>query len=309
MQPCIRTFCASRSDLVAKTMSTMDEQRSVLQGANRGMTKIGIIGGSGLDDPDILEGRAEERVTTPYGDPSDALITGKIGGVDCVLLARHGRKHSIMPSNVNFRANLYALKRAGCTHVVVSTACGSLVEEVAPGHLVLIDQFIDRTTKRASTFYDGEPTHLPGVCHISAAEPFHPGTRALLAEAMRAEGVTFAETGTMVAIEGPRFSTKAESFMFKQWGGTVINMTTCPEAALAKEAGLLYGAIAMATDYDCWRESEEPVTVEAVMKTMAENSERVKRVLRNAIPRFAQQDWSAEIEAAQGAANSSVMLF
>jgi 5'-methylthioadenosine phosphorylase len=283
--------------------------KEVLQTANLGPVKIGIIGGSGLDDPDIMEERSEEVVSTPFGAPSDALISGKIGGVPCVLLARHGRKHTIMPTNVNFRANLYALKAAGCTHVVVSTACGSLKEEVPPGMLVLIDQFIDRTTKRPSTFYDGSPEALPGVCHISAAEPFCPHTRAVLAEAMTAAEVDFAPVGTMVAIEGPRFSSKAESHMFRQWGATVINMTTCPEAALAKEAGLLYAAIAMSTDYDCWREGGEPVTVEAVMKTMGENSEKVKKVLRTAIPMIAAKEWKAELEAAQAGANSSVMLW
>ena len=158
-------------------------------------------------------------------------------------------------------------------------------------------------------FIHGSPVALPGVCHIFAAEPFCPHTRAVLAEAMTAAEVDFAPVGTMVAIEGPRFSSKAESHMFRQWGATVINMTTCPEAALAKEAGLLYAAIAMSTDYDCWREGGEPVTVEAVMKTMGENSEKVKKVLRTAIPMIAAKEWKAELEAAQAGANSSVMLW
>ncbi|XP_039615097.1 S-methyl-5'-thioadenosine phosphorylase isoform X3 [Polypterus senegalus] len=139
--------------------------------------KIGIIGGSGLDDPDILEGRSEKYVETPYGKPSDALITGKIKNVECVLLARHGRQHNIMPSNVNYRANIWALKEEGCTHLIVTTACGSLREEIQPGDIVIIDQFIDRTTKRHQTFYDGSTTCPLGVCHIPMAEPFCSKTR------------------------------------------------------------------------------------------------------------------------------------
>ncbi|XP_030643921.1 S-methyl-5'-thioadenosine phosphorylase isoform X2 [Chanos chanos] len=219
--------------------------------------KIGIIGGSGLDDPDILEGRTERYVDTPFGKPSDALIVGKIKNVECVLLARHGRQHTIMPSNVNYQANIWALKEEGCTHILVTTACGSLKEEIQPGDIVIIDQFIDRTTKRAQTFYDGRPTSPPGVCHIPMAEPFCTRTREVLLEVARALGVRCHPRGTMLTIEGPRFSSRAESLMFRQWGADVINMTTVPEVVLAKEAGLCYASIAMATDYDCWKEHEE----------------------------------------------------
>ncbi|XP_048972145.1 S-methyl-5'-thioadenosine phosphorylase isoform X3 [Canis lupus dingo] len=148
-----------------------------LRGPGGGKSKIGIIGGTGLDDPEILEGRTEKYVDTPFGKPSDALILGKIKNVDCVLLARHGRQHSIMPSNVNYQANIWALKEEGCTHVIVTTACGSLREEIQPGDIVIIDQFIDRTTKRPQTFYDGSHACARGVCHIPMAEPFCPKTR------------------------------------------------------------------------------------------------------------------------------------
>ncbi|XP_042572220.1 S-methyl-5'-thioadenosine phosphorylase [Cyprinus carpio] len=228
--------------------------------ASNSHVKIGIIGGSGLDDPDILEGRTERYVVTPFGKPSDALILGKIKNVDCVLLARHGRQHTIMPTNVNYQANIWALKEEGCTHLLVTTACGSLREDIQPGDIVLIDQFIDRTTKRVQTFYDGQPTSHPGVCHIPMAEPFCNRTREVLMEVAQGLGVKCHTRGTMVTIEGPRFSSRAESLMFRQWGADVINMTTVPEVVLAKEAGLCYASIAMATDYDCWKEHEEAVS-------------------------------------------------
>ncbi|NXW09497.1 MTAP phosphorylase, partial [Fregetta grallaria] len=206
--------------------------------------KIGIIGGTGLDDPDILEGRTEKYVDTPYGKPSDALILGKIKNVDCVLLARHGRHHTIMPSNVNYRANIWALKEENCSHVLVTTACGSLREEIQPGDLVIIDQFIDRTTKRHCTLYDGQHSTLSGV----------------LIETAKKLGLQCHSKGTVITIEGPRFSSRAESLMFRSWGADVINMTTVPEVILAKEAGMSYASIAMATDYDCWKEHEEAVS-------------------------------------------------
>ncbi|XP_054356575.1 S-methyl-5'-thioadenosine phosphorylase isoform X5 [Pongo pygmaeus] len=219
--------------------------------------KIGIIGGTGLDDPEILEGRTEKYVDTPFGKPSDALILGKIKNVDCVLLARHGRQHTIMPSKVNYQANIWALKEEGCTHVIVTTACGSLREEIQPGDIVIVDQFIDRTTMRPQSFYDGSHSCARGVCHIPMAEPFCPKTREVLIETAKKLGLRCHSKGTMVTIEGPRFSSRAESFMFRTWGADVINMTTVPEVVLAKEAGICYASIAMATDYDCWKEHEE----------------------------------------------------
>uniref|UniRef100_A0A3B4TAQ5 S-methyl-5'-thioadenosine phosphorylase n=1 Tax=Seriola dumerili TaxID=41447 RepID=A0A3B4TAQ5_SERDU len=254
--------------------------------------KIGIIGGSGLDDPDILEGRTERYVDTPYGKPSDALILGKIKNVECVLLARHGRQHTIMPSNVNYQANIWALREEGCTHLLVTTACGSLREEIQPGDIVIIDQFIDRTTKRAQTLYDGQASSPPGVCHIPMAEPFCNRTREVLVEVARSLGVKCHVRGTMLTIEGPRFSSRAESLMFRQWGADVINMTTVPEVVLAKEAGLCYASIAMATDYDCWKEHEEAVCVDNVMKTMKENANKASSILLTAIPQISQMDWA-----------------
>ncbi|KAH8316666.1 hypothetical protein KR067_012820 [Drosophila pandora] len=257
--------------------------------------KIGIIGGSGLDDPDILEQRTERAVETPYGDPSDALIEGEINGVPCVLLARHGRKHDIMPSNVNYRANIWALREVGCTHLIVSTACGSLREDIQPGNLVVPHDFIDRTTKRLQTFYDGSADSPRGVCHLPMFPAFSDRVRNILLEAAKELEIPAHDKGTIVTIEGPRFSSRSESNMFRLWGGDLINMTTCPEVVLAKEAGLLYGSVAIATDYDCWRMGCEGVNVQDVLKTFAENVIKVKKILVNAVDRISKEDWSEDI--------------
>lgn len=269
--------------------------------------KVGIIGGSGLDNPDLLENRQEHRVTTPFGEPSDVLISGRIGDVNCVLLARHGRQHSVMPSKVNYRANIWALKEIGCTHVVATTACGSLCENMRPGDVVILDQFLDRTTKRASTFYDGEKDSPKGVCHISAAIPFHEGLRQALIKTVQAMKIPHHDKGTMVTIEGPRFSTRVESCLFRSWNCHVINMTTVPEVVLAKEAGLLYASIALVTDYDSWRMDVQHVDVEAVLETMKRNSTVALEVLRAALPNIAAIDWSAAIKEAQDEADRAVM--
>ncbi|XP_029462704.1 S-methyl-5'-thioadenosine phosphorylase isoform X1 [Rhinatrema bivittatum] len=279
--------------------------------------KVGIIGGSGLDDPDILEGRTEKYIDTPYGkvlnqisirSPSDALVLGKIKNVDCVLLARHGKQHTIAPTNINFRANIWALKEEGCTHVLVTTACGSLREEIQPGDVVIIDQFIDKTTKRHQTFYDGGPACLPGVCHIPMAEPFCTKTREVLIEVAKKLGIKCHSKGTMITIEGPRFSSRAESLMFRLWGADVINMTTIPEVVLAKEAGLCYASVAMATDYDCWKEHEEAVSVDKVLKTLKENANKATSILLTAIPQIAAMDWTETQQNLKNTVQFSTML-
>ncbi|XP_075443759.1 S-methyl-5'-thioadenosine phosphorylase [Ascaphus truei] len=272
------------------------------------LVKVGIIGGSGLDDPDILEGRTEKYVDTPFGKPSDALVLGKIKNVDCVLLARHGRQHTIAPTNVNFRANIWALKAEGCTHILVTTACGSLREEIQPGDIVVIDQFIDRTTKRHQTFFDGGPSCLPGVCHIPMADPFCSKTREVLIDISKKLGIKCHSKGTMIIIEGPRFSSRAESLMFRLWGADVINMTTVPEVVLAKEAGICYASIAMATDYDCWKEHEEAVSVDRVLKTLKENANKATSILLTAIPQIAAMDWTDILHNMKSTVQMSVML-
>ncbi|KAI8423683.1 hypothetical protein MSG28_012718 [Choristoneura fumiferana] len=217
---------------------------------------IGIIGGSGFDDPALLEERTEHRESTPFGEPSDVLIEGRLRGVPCVLLARHGRKHQLQPSDVNYRANIWALRQRGCSHVLATTATGSLREHYRPGDLVVLNDYIDRTWGRKCTFYDRTEGGPRGVCHLPQRPAFCARARAALVAAARAREYAHHETGTAVVIQGPRFSSRAESLMHRQWGGDLVNMTTVPEVVLAKEAGLSYAALALVTDYDCWRDNE-----------------------------------------------------
>lgn len=249
--------------------------------------KVGIIGGSGLEDPAFIDDCSVEKVETPYGPPSSDLVSGKIADRPVVILSRHGKAHSIAPTNVNYRANIWALKEQRCTHILATTACGSLKEEIAPGHFVFPDQFIDRTTKRASTYYDGSE-----VQHVPMGTPFCGNTSAVLQDQAGKLGLTFHPTGTVVTIEGPRFSSKAESMIFRSWKCDIINMSTVPEVALARELGLCYQSIAMSTDYDCWHESEEEVSIELVFAVMAENAENVKTLIVNTIPALA--SWECE---------------
>lgn len=238
--------------------------------------KIGIIGGSGLDNPDILQGVEEKEVETRFGAPSSTLRCGKIGGVDTVLIARHGRKHQFSPTQVNNRANILALKNEGVTHILATTACGSLRKEIDRGHLVILDQFIDFTRFRKNTFYD---SFEDGPHHTEMAHPFDEGLRRELFETTKELGLVAHPAGCVVTIEGPRFSTVAESKMFRMWGADVINMSTAPEAMLAVEAEIPYGAVAMSTDYDCWKEDEEPVTWDEILAVFEKNSANVTKLL------------------------------
>lgn len=251
------------------------------------MTRIGIIGGSGLDNPDILDQPQDLSVSTAYGAPSAPLKAGKIGGVDVLLLARHGRAHTLPPSQVNYRANIQALKDAGCTHILATTAVGSLREEIGRGDLVIIDQFIDFTKQRAMSFHDAFAPHQP--VHAAMADPFDAGLRAILTAVCEQHGFAFHRTGTVVTIEGPRFSTRAESRMFRAWGADIINMSVATEAALAVEAGIPYAAVAMSTDYDCWKTGEEPVSWDAILTVFNENAKKVTTLLIDAIPKLARR--------------------
>jgi 5'-methylthioadenosine phosphorylase len=251
------------------------------------MTKIGIIGGSGLDNPDILEHAHDVSVNTVWGQPSTPLKTGRIGGVDVALLGRHGRQHTIPPTQVNYRANVQALKDAGCTHILATTAVGSLREGIGRGDLVIIDQFIDFTKQRAMSFHENFAPHRPA--HAPMAEPFDAALRAMLITVCEEHDLVFHRSGTVVTIEGPRFSTRAESRMFRAWGADIINMSIATEAALANEAGIPYAAVAMSTDYDCWKTDEEPVSWESVLAVFNSNAEKVTRLLVQAIPRIAAQ--------------------
>jgi len=242
--------------------------------------KVGIIGGSGMDDPRLMTNIKERKVKTPYGNPSSPLTIGKINGVDVSILARHGKGHSIYPTGVNFRANVYALKKEGCTHILATTAVGSLRERIKPGDLVFVDQFIDHTKHRALTFHDEKVIHTP------MAEPFCKNLRSLLSKAAKELKLRHHAKGTVITIEGPRFSTKAESHMFRSFGADVINMSTVPEVILARELGICYQSIAMSTDYDCWKEGEEPVTWEMILNIMKKNADNVKKLLLKAITKI-----------------------
>ncbi len=236
---------------------------------------LGIMGGSGLYQLDALQDAKWTRVDTPWGAPSDELLTGHIGGVACVFLPRHGRGHHIGPSQLNYRANIDAMKRMGVTDLVSISAVGSLREEFAPGDFVAADQFIDRTFAREKSFFgDGL------VAHVSVADPVCPRLSALAAAAARKAGVNVHDAGTYLAMEGPQFSTRAESHMYRSWGADIIGMTAMPEAKLAREAELPYAIIGMVTDYDCWRENEAPVEVEAIIAQLSANAEAGRKLVQ-----------------------------
>ena len=245
------------------------------------LIRIGIIGGSGLYQMEGLEDVHEIRVTTPFGDPSDALIAGRIEGVSVVFLPRHGRGHVHMPTEVPYRANIHALKQLGVEKIISISACGSLREHLHPGDIVVPDQLFDFTKNRPTSFF-GEGM----VAHVSVAEPFCPVLSTLLFDAVAAAGGTVHRGGTMITIEGPRFSTKGESLVFRQWGMDVIGMTASPEAFLAREAGMCYATMAHITDYDVWHESEEPVTVEMVIQVLHHNVGLAQQSIRLLVPRL-----------------------
>ena len=234
---------------------------------------LGIIGGSGIYDlPGITDVR-EERVTTPWGEPSDALRVGRVGATEVVFLPRHGRGHRIPPSDINYRANIAALKMLGVTDLVSFSACGSYKEELSPGTFVLVDNFVDRTVRRVSTFFG------PGcVAHVSFAHPVGPALQDLAWQAAQAEGIPCARGGTAVCMEGPQFSTLAESLTYKGQGYDIIHMTSMPEAKLAREAEITYACVAMVTDYDCWHEVHGAVDVASLLRVMDENRGKAQRL-------------------------------
>jgi 5'-methylthioadenosine phosphorylase len=237
-------------------------------------TVLGIIGGSGVYDMAGLEDARWERVKSPWGEPSDALLFGRYSGIDMVFLPRHGRGHIQTPSTINYRANIDALKRVGATDVISVSACGSLKEELPPGTFVIVDQFVDRTFAREKSFFG------PGfVAHISMAHPVSARLSQLLADAASAEHIPHATGGTYICMEGPQFSTLAESELYRSWGCAVIGMTAMPEAKLAREAELPYALVAMVTDYDCWHPGHDHVTVDAVIKVLHANSANARKLV------------------------------
>ena len=262
--------------------------------------KVGIIGGSGFYCMDELEKTSEVTVETEFGSPSSPLLVGKIGGVDVVVLCRHGKKHHVNPTEVNYRANIRALQKLGVTHILAMTACGSLKEEKRPGDVCILDSFIDRTTKRVQTFHDGKTPGFGNVSHVPMSPAFCDVTRRILIETAKRElpsSVSVHDKATVVTIEGPRFSSKAESLLFKSWGCDVVNMTAVPEVVLAAEAGMSYASVAMVTDYDCWREGAESVNVEAVIAVLKANVDNVKRLFVKAVQSMENNaDWKDVID-------------
>jgi len=240
---------------------------------------LGVIGGSGLYDLPGLEGCVWRDVSSPWGQPSDQILFAELGGLPLRFLPRHGRGHRLSPSDIDYRANIDALKRSGVTDLISVSACGSLQEDLAPGAFVLVDQFVDRTVQRAPSFF-GEGL----VAHVSMAEPVSPGLVAHIAAAALAEGIPVRRGGTYLAIEGPQFSTRAESRLYQAWGCHVIGMTNMPEARLAREAELCYATIAMVTDYDCWRDG--PVSVPDMLGVMGENIGAAQRLLARVFADF-----------------------
>ena len=247
---------------------------------------IGVIGGSGLYGMADLTEIEERQIATPFGPPSDAVIIGTLAGQRVAFLPRHGRGHRLAPTGVPYRANIWAMKSLGVRHLLAVSAVGSLREELAPLDLVVPDQLVDRTVARPRTFFDAESGL---VAHVSLADPFCAATRAALLEAAQAPevGARVHDGGTYICIEGPQFSTKGESRLFRSWGLDIIGMTAFPEARLAREAELCYAMLAMVTDYDVWHEEEEPVTVQVVIDRLHRNAAAAQAIIRNLVPRLA----------------------
>lgn len=246
------------------------------------MKKIAIIGGSGLENPDILKDIERIEVETPYGNPSSDFICGKIEGVEVAILSRHGRNHTIPPTQINNPANLFAIKELGCTHILATSACGSLRQGIGRGDLVIPDQFIDFTRFRKITFFD---KFEPGLMkHTPMADPFNKAMREKLITAGKECRLAVHPAGTVITIEGPRFSTRAESRMFRSWGADLVNMSTAPECILANELELPYASIAMATDYDSWKDDEAPVSWEEILRVFHHNVQNVIDLLIKTIP-------------------------
>ena len=245
------------------------------------MSKLGIIGGSGLYNMEGLEDSKWIKVNTPWGSPSDEILKAKLKGKEIFFLPRHGRGHKINPSNINFRANIDALKQLGVTDIISMSAVGSLKENLEPGKFVIIDQFIDRTFARVKTFFDKEI-----VAHVSMAKPTSPGLMKTCGKVLKKLNIPFQKGGPYLVMEGPQFSTLAESNLYRSWGLDVIGMTNMPEAKLAREAEIRYATVAMVTDFDCWHPDHEAVSVEQVIKTLLSNAEKAKKVVAEVLMSF-----------------------
>ena len=245
------------------------------------MNKLGIIGGSGLYSMEGLEDSKWIKIDTPWGNPSDEILQAKLNGKEIFFLPRHARGHKINPSNINFRANIDALKQLGVTDIISMSAVGSLKENLEPGKFVIVDQFIDRTFARVKTFFDQEI-----VAHVSMAKPTSPGLMKTCEKVLKKLHIPFQKGGTYLVMEGPQFSSLAESNLYRSWGADVIGMTNMPEAKLAREAEIRYATVAMVTDFDCWHPDHEDVSVEQVIKTLLGNAEKAKKVVAELLLSF-----------------------
>ena len=246
--------------------------------------KLAIIGGSGLYDVEEFKEREFLSIQTPWGSPSDKILKTNFAGKEVYFLPRHGRGHNISPSNINFRANIDALKQLGVTDIVSVSAVGSLKEELSPGKFVIIDQFIDRTFARNKTFFEDEI-----VAHISMAHPTSKGLMNACEESIKKEAIEYQRGGTYVVMEGPQFSTLAESNLYRSWKADVIGMTNMPEAKLAREAEIRYASVSMVTDYDCWHPDHDDVTVEAIVKVLLDNADKGRSLVKKAVPELAKR--------------------
>lgn len=266
-----------------------------LPAAEKEEIKIGIIGESGLDTPIVLKDRQECAVCTPFGRPSDVIIEGKIENCNCALLSRNGRLHDIMPTNINYRANIWAMRKLGCTHILVTHTVSSLREHIQCGDIVVPHDFIDSTTKRSQTFYDGAVGSPFGVCHLPMFPAFCERTRFHLINA--ASGLRFPvhSKGTVLTLEGPRYSTVTENNLYRNMGADILSMTLCPEAALAKEAGILYASLSFVTNKECWCTNQPIATTHEIIYTYKKHVDKVQRVLIRAIESIAKEDWTEDI--------------
>jgi 5'-methylthioadenosine phosphorylase len=245
------------------------------------VTVLGVIGGSGLYQMGDIQGGEWVKVDTPFGAPSDEYFVGQLNGVRVVFLPRHGRGHRLLPSELNFRANIYGMKKLGVERIIAVSAVGSLKQDIAPGHIILPDQFIDRTRGRISTFFGR------GIAaHVSFADPMCSEMIRLLEEAGREVGATLHVGGTYVCMEGPQFSTRAESFLYRSWGADIIGMTNLQEAKLAREAEMCFATVALATDYDCWNTEHGDVVIEDVLRILTQNVATAQRIIVNTIPKL-----------------------
>jgi 5'-methylthioadenosine phosphorylase len=243
--------------------------------------RIGVIGGSGLYEMEGFEGRREVALDTPFGEPSDAFVTGTLEGKEIVFLSRHGRGHRVNPSEINYRANIWGMRKLGVEFLVSISACGSLKEEIRPGDLVIVDQHIDRTKGRDATFFEGGV-----VVHVMFADPVTPALAWALGDAAVKAGARVHRGGTYVCMEGPAFSTRAESRLYRSWGADVIGMTNLTEAKLAREAEIAFATLALATDYDCWHDVHGDVSVEEVLRVLHQNVDRAKATVRSLCREF-----------------------